>query len=175
MVKYAVILLLIPVMMMAGCSDDSSPTSTPSTSDDPSLAFSSTSVTMCSSDETAISLDGDNMPEEVFALSFELQVSDADVITFDASQSEIGSLFGDEAILFTQMEDDVLYATVTRIQSDTTWQTEGTVLTLTLQAQAAGSATLNMLVDALVFYNEAGNEIEVEGINVADVSVTVTN
>jgi len=164
--------LVLTLGLLVGCSDDDNPI-VEINDDDPTLTLSAESLTLETGDEITISLVASDFSEDVFGVSFQLVRSNVDVIAFQTDQTTIGPCLGDDAILFVQMDEEILYVAVTRVQGDDSWQENGTVVSFTITAENVGACTLSVDPDELVLYSETGDELVLTDLLVDELQLTV--
>ncbi len=171
--RFPYLVIVLSLLIFVGCSDDDNPGGA-KVADQLLITFSETDLSLQAGNGEYLSIIGDGFSDEVFAASFHLLLSDTSLVTIDTDQTVAGSLFGTDAIVFTRLDGNLLRITATRIQGDSSYEMEGEMASIYLEAEEAGEATVSFVSGTMEIYNEAGILIDMDVVGLEDISVTIT-
>ena len=166
--------LLLLLVALVGCDDDDS--TSPNTSDqEPGITFSTTTLEITQGNSESFSLQSQHFDGDVFAISFQLLLSDTTVAILNSDQITAGPCFGDDALLFAQRKETAVYVAITRIQGDESFQEDGDLLELEMDGLVNGECNLSIPVDHLVLYDLDGQAVETAEQTTLEISIAVTD
>lgn len=137
----------------------------------PQLYFTPISATVTVGGNTNISLNLKDISPTIFALSLQMHCNQSIVSFSDSLGMEAGGFLGDDAIMFVQSDDSIIYFSITRTQGQSQVGGTGTLCTLELGGKTVGLDSVYIIQDKLHFYDSTGAEITVPDIELKITSI----
>jgi hypothetical protein len=167
----SIVPVLFALMLLAGCSKDS--TVTPESSSPSGLYFSPDHQTVAAGQEALLELKLGELADSVFAITMQIGCDERVITMANSAAVTSGDFFGSEAVYFAQDSLSVIRLAITRTQGQRPVAGSGTLASLRLQAQAAGSCSLWINSDSLTFYDAAGRVLGIPRLDLRSASITV--
>lgn len=167
-VRFRAIILGIMIVLLAGCSKNSTGVTEKQA---PQLYFLPDNTTVSVGNDSDFSLMISNLATPVFAVSLRLYYDDAVVSFSDSSGFAASNFFGTDAIRFAHQEDSVIYLSITRIKGQNGVSGSGVVGTLTFGGRSAGTSTIRIDPDELHFYDSLGKIITVANLELKELVI----
>ena len=158
-------LILPTVIFLTGCGTEPEAV--------PTLSFSPEKLTISVDVTGDLTLKIKDFEDPVFGVSM-CVAYDSALVSFDNENGfTVGDFFGSEVVTFAQAEPSMIHLSVVLQQGEEAVDGSGSLGVLTLEGEAAGSGSLEILTSELYFYDEAGNTLTIADLEIESATVTV--
>lgn len=162
-----IIILVFLLLQVNSCTD--SGTEAPG---DPKISFSPQEIAISNQGQTEISLKISDFKAEIFALSMQLTY-DGDIVSIDEAGFSSGDFFGENGISLIKVTEDNIHLSLSLTQGMTSLKGSGTLCKFSVKGITNGNCTLSVDENELVFYDSAGNPVEIEDLSTVSSSINV--
>jgi Cohesin domain len=102
----------------------------------------------------------------IFAICLQIEFDNEILSYADSTALIIGDYFGENLVSFAQESDGIIHITFSLVQGINQISGSGTLCTITLEALNIGTSPINILPDEITIYNQEGNLIEIDNIEI---------
>lgn len=169
--KHIAALLAMIALLVFGCATDDSTTPEDTT---PRISFDPTSITISAGDSATVSVNVENLPQGIFALTTQIEFN-SNSISISEESIVTGDYFADGAIIFAHVDDSYLSVGVSSTRGSGVGGGSGTVFELRIRAEWLGTGEMIFTPGATHLYDENADVIELDSIGYENATVTVTN
>jgi len=163
-----ILICAILAAQILSCSTGSDPDQS-----DPKLSFSKKVVSLSNGSTKDISLKLNDFTTKIFALSMQLPF-DPDIISINESTGfSVGDFFDQNEISLLKIEGNTIHLSISLTQGTAPVKGSGVLGTFTLNGIAVGNCVLTIDEDELIFYDESGDAIEIEDLELGLTTIKV--
>lgn len=114
-------------------------------------------------DSSQLNIVMDECTEPIFALTMQIEFS-AELISVDSS--EIGDFFSQNAINLFQIEDNIMYISISSIQGEESVSGNGSLMGIHFTAFDVGTAEISIIPGSVNIFDATGNTLEADEIKI---------
>ena len=167
MKNFSTIVFSIVFLFLISCESSSEPETNPAIS----ISVLSESINVGSQVEVFVKIV--DFPDDVFAISGRLSF-DENRITISNDQADwMGNIWSSSAIGFLNIEDGIIYFSVSQIAGSGNADNQGTSLTIEITADVAGTTSIDLLPSQLSLYDSDGEELDIDNLDIDGVSLII--
>ncbi len=162
-----VLMILLTAMLVLTCENASDPAT------NPLIGISVADETINTGSIFELTVEITDFPSELFAISGRLSF-DENRISIDDTQTEwIGNIWSQSALGLLEVENGIVYFSVTQVAGSGNADNGGTILTIQVAPEQSGSTSLDLLPSQLTFYDSDGQELNIKNLDIEGISLTI--
>jgi hypothetical protein len=168
--KNAALILGCVLLAAGGCGeDDPAAPATP----DPALRLVADTGEIAVGESAVLRIEAADLDDGLFAMGLRIEFDDEIVAIDEDDGFAIGGLLGADAIALFQVEAGVVHLAVSGIAPEGKSYRSGLLGEMRVDGVAAGSSLFRIQPDQLVFIDESGEDLPVDGLEIEAVTLSV--
>jgi hypothetical protein len=113
------------------------------------------------------------LSEPIFAMSMQISYNSSILSFNDSTGFSVGEFFGDQNIVFVNVDNSIIYISMSIQQGNSAVDGAGTISTLTFKGSSSGTSEIEISLSDLHFFDSGGNEISTENFETVPAMITV--
>ena len=162
-------LIILSIVLILSCGDE---TTNPEETV-PTLALDPDALSIDVGQEGGLTIQIEDFDVSIFGFSMRIAYDSTNVSFKKSAVFAEGDFFGSDIVAFVEEESALIYLTITLHQGQQEVSGSGDLGELMFVGKSSGSGTVEIISSELIFYDSAGNEVTISGLEIVNATVTV--